>query len=185
MFSLINSPWVGMLICIFTYLHSLWVPGCRSRSASGEIALGYTSGYIAFCSISLGLRRLFFLKDSSLAPHHCSLPANQPDIFSSVEEMRWIRECFCLNVLTHSVTMRISEGGLLHCNVLCDLENRGSYFHHATTSPHWPCNGAMPLLDWLPRLKTPLSCCCSVWKSSLAHHASMHRRMCLHTYHCH
>lgn len=74
MFSVINSPLVGLLICIFTYLHSLLVAACHSPSASGEIASGHTSSYITFCSISSspeGQLALFLLKHSFLAPRRC------------------------------------------------------------------------------------------------------------------
>lgn len=155
----------------------LWI------SASEEIAFGHTSGYIAFCSISLGLACLISLKDSSIAPRHSCKPSGH--IQTSTEEMRWIRERFCVNSNKDTVTASVSERACCVAGVLCDLQKRGGYFHHATTSPHWPCNGAMQSLDWLPRLKTPLSCCCRVWKSSLAQHASVHGRVCLHTYHCH
>lgn len=52
MSSVITSPLVGLLIYIFTYLHSLLVAACLSPSASGETASGRTSGYVVFRSIS-------------------------------------------------------------------------------------------------------------------------------------
>lgn len=52
MSSVITSPLVGLLIYIFTYLHSLLVVACLSPSASGETASGRTSSYVVFRSIS-------------------------------------------------------------------------------------------------------------------------------------
>lgn len=50
--SVINSPFVGLLIYIFTYLHSLLVGACLSPSVSGGAASGRTSGYVVFRSSS-------------------------------------------------------------------------------------------------------------------------------------
>lgn len=79
---------------------------------------------------------------------------------TSAEEMRWITS-----------TSARADGPGACTGVLCDLQKRGSYFHHGTTPPHWPCNGALPLLDWLARLKAALSRrlrrCWWVWGSSL------------------
>lgn len=74
-----------------------------------------------------------------------------------------------------STNTKVGEGLQRLPLVLRDLPNGGSYFHHAATSPHWPCNGAAPRLDWLPRLKTPFSRSWRCWRSGLARHASVHR----------
>lgn len=86
---------------------------------------------------------------------------------TSAEEMRWITS-----------TSARADGPGACTGVLCDLQKRGSYFHHGTTPPHWPCNGALPLLDWLARLKAALSHhlrrCWQVWGSSLVPCTSAH-----------
>lgn len=66
MCSVINSPLVGLVIYIFTYLQSVLVEACLSPSASGETA-------------SVHLPRfepaLIQLKHSSVAPQRCSKTA--------------------------------------------------------------------------------------------------------------
>lgn len=184
MFSLINSPWVELLICIFTYLHSLWVAGCRSHSASGESALGHASRLTAFCCSSVGLFACL------ISPQRL-VPRSSSPLWAEWTHWDEHRGNGSGNVLVQtlslSLTLALTIGERACCiaGVLCDLQKRGSYFHHATTSPHWPCNGAMQAIDWLPHLKTQLGCCRRVWKSSLAQHTSVHGRVCLHTYHCH
>lgn len=84
--------------------------------------------------------------------------------------------------MDNSPTQVRGEWGLLRVPFIpCDLQNRGSYFHHATTSPHWPRNGAPQRLDWPPRLKTPFSRSAPRWRSSLACHASGHGLVCIYT----
>lgn len=88
--------------------------------------------------------------------------------------LRWITRS-CLQRTPWQTKRKVGEGLQRLALVPRDLQNRGSYFHHAATSPHWPCNGAAPWLDWLPRLKTPFSRSWHRWRSSLARHASVHR----------
>lgn len=73
MSSVINSPLVGRLIYISTYLHSIWVAACLSPSASGLTASGCTSGYVVFHSLSSSPEVLFQLQ--TLISCHCSKAA--------------------------------------------------------------------------------------------------------------
>lgn len=155
-------------------------------------ALGCPPSSAVFCFFSAGLPHLHSPPLKSHPPLLISA-VNQRDTFRQAQR-KWDESgeggvgWGCVNLHTH--TGRVSEQGCCVACVLCDLQKRGSYFHHATTSPHWPCNGALPSLDWLPRLKTPLICCCPhrcrrVWKSSLAQHAPVRWVCeCLHAYYC-
>lgn len=105
---------------------------------------------------------LFRLKHSSVGPRHKAAGRIQ----KSAE--RKMRRGLC--ALRKKNKKKTAGGGLP--GVPCDLQESGSYFHHAGTSPHWPCNGATHLLDWLPRLKTPPRSWSRLWESSLAGHAS-------------
>lgn len=71
MSSVINSPLVGLLIYIFTYLHSLLVAACLSPSASGKPPVA--PPVMSFSAPSPHLVRfepaLFRLKHSSVSPH--------------------------------------------------------------------------------------------------------------------
>lgn len=114
----------------------------------------------------------------------CSRGVKRISLFSSLQcvrrfyeqgNLRWITRSCLQRILWHKHKCEVGEGLQRLPLVPCDLQNGGSYFHLAATSPHWPCNGAAQRLDWLPRLKTPFSRSWRRWRSILARHASVHQ----------
>lgn len=154
MSSVINSPLVGLLICIFTYLHCLLVVVAFLHQRQ-ERPPAVAHPLMSFSAPSPHLLRcepaLFRLEPTSVAP------PPPLDALGGAQGGRGGGNktrpvCLRKNQSLHGDGGR---GGRLLA-VPCDLQRSGGYFHHASTAPHWPRNGATHPLDWLPRLKTPL-----------------------------
>lgn len=82
MSSVINSPLVGLLIYIFTYLHSILVAACLTSSASEKTASGHTSGYVIFHSMSSSRLPYFHSNTHQSA---LAIVLKQMDIFKKVQ----------------------------------------------------------------------------------------------------